>query len=131
MSGMGGGAGRRIHAIEGSPFGPYPLSQTIQEPVMRHINFHVLCLATFIVAAIAFGFAVPHAGTADAVQAQSGPSLLLTPFSAMPRVIGPGTKGSCAACDTPPPPAGVDAGHAPDWQVESGRAGGGGRGGEK
>src|SRR3546814_19773330 len=94
MSGMGGGAGRRIHAIEGSPFGPCPLSQTIREPVMKHINFHVLCLATSIVAAIAFGFAVSHAGTADAVQAPSGPASRLTPFSAIPRAIGPATQGS-------------------------------------
>ena len=47
---------------------------------MKHINFHVLCLATFIVAAIAFGFAVSHAGTVDAAQVQSGPSSMLTPF---------------------------------------------------
>src|SRR3546814_14459382 len=105
MSGMGGGAGSRIHAIEGSPFGPYPLSQTIQEPVMRHINFHVLCLATFIVAAIAFSFAVSHAGTADAVQDQSGPSSMLTPLRAMPRVMGPGTHGSGDADGATRPPA--------------------------
>src|SRR3546814_17994887 len=87
---------------------------------MRHINFHVLCLATFIVAAIAFGFAVSHAGTADAVQAQSGPSSMLTPFCAMPRVIGPGTKGSGAACDTPLPLAGSDAAHRTAWMVRPG-----------
>src|SRR3546814_20237159 len=89
MSGMGGGAGRRIHAIEGSPFGPYPLSQTIREPVMKHINFHVLCLATFIVAPIAFGFAVSHAATADAVQAPAGPSSMLPPYRATPRATRP------------------------------------------
>src|SRR3546814_12523651 len=99
MSGMGGGAGSRIHAIEGSPFGPYPLSQTIQEPVMRHINFHVLCLATFIVAAIAFGFAVSHADTAAAVQAKSGPSPMHTPFGAMPQVHGPGRTDTLSVGD--------------------------------
>src|SRR3546814_14693630 len=104
MSGMGGGAGRRIHAIEGSPFGPCPLSQTIREPVMKHINFHVLCLATFIVAAIASGFAVSHARTAAAVQAQSGPSSQLTQFSPMPRAVGPGQKGRGRGCEPPPAP---------------------------
>src|SRR3546814_20651618 len=104
MSGMGGGAGRRIHAIEGSPFGPCPLSQTIREPVMKHINFHVLCLATFIVAAIAFGFAVSHAGTADAVQAPSGPSSMLTTFCTTPRAISTGTKGNGGEGDQTPPP---------------------------
>jgi hypothetical protein len=49
---------------------------------MKHINFHVLCLATFIAAAIALGFAVSHAGTVDATRAESGPSSMLTPFGA-------------------------------------------------
>src|SRR3546814_15032066 len=90
MSGMGGGAGRRIHAIEGSPFGPCPLSQPIREPLMKHIHFHVLCLATFIVAAIAFGFAVSPPCTAVSVQAPSGPSSILSSSSAMPAVHGDG-----------------------------------------
>lgn len=47
---------------------------------MKHINFHVLCLATFIVAAIALGFAVSHAGTADAAQPDARPTSMLTPF---------------------------------------------------
>src|SRR3546814_1348434 len=94
MSGMGGGAGRRIHAIEGSPFGPYPLSQTIQEPVMRHINFHVLCLATFIVAAIAFGFAVSHAGPADAVQRSEEHTSELQSLMRIPYAVFCSTKNT-------------------------------------
>jgi len=68
-----------MRAIEGSHFGP-DIPQTILEPVMKNINFHVLCLATFIVAAIALGFAVSHAGTADAAQPDSRPTSMLTPF---------------------------------------------------
>src|SRR3546814_18657379 len=107
MSGMGGGAGRRIHAIEGSPFGPCPLSQTIREPVMKHINFHVLCIATFTVSAFAFGFALSHAATAVAFTAKAGRSSLRQSSCAMSPAHGPGTDVHVAYGDRPLTPTGT------------------------